>query len=114
MGPNVTREYDASRHTCHILASSQLVPHVAYSEIKRCNQVGQISPVALDLRHENWIQERHEEERLSYDRLREAVKAAWNVIPQTRIKARCQAIIDANGQQILESRLEVIYEYFDK
>lgn len=68
----------------------------------------------------NWIQERHEEERLSYDRLREAVKAAWNAIPQTRlvelmgsINAICQAIIDANGQQILESRLEVIYEYFD-
>ncbi len=48
----------------------------------------------------------HGEGRLSYNKLRETVKAAWNAIPQTRldemmnsINARCQAVIDANGQQ---------------
>ena len=56
----------------------------------------------------NWIQERHGEGRMSYERLRVAVKAAWEAIPERRLDNdelmnsmhdRCQAVIDANGQQ---------------
>ncbi len=53
----------------------------------------------------NWIQERYGEGRMLYDRLREAVKAAWETIPQRCLDElldsmhdRCQAVIDANGQ----------------
>ncbi len=54
----------------------------------------------------NWIQEMHGEGRLSYNKLRVVVKAAWEAIPDERLNDlmdsmhdRCQAVIDANGQQ---------------
>ncbi|EED13759.1 annexin ANXC4 [Talaromyces stipitatus ATCC 10500] len=51
----------------------------------------------------DWIQEQYpEEETLSYDRLREVVRASWDALPEQFLKdlidsmqARCQAVIDA-------------------
>ncbi|EED23145.1 transposable element tc3 transposase, putative [Talaromyces stipitatus ATCC 10500] len=53
----------------------------------------------------DWIQEQYpDDEQLSYDRLREIVRAAWDALPEQFLKelidsmhARCQAVIDARG-----------------
>ncbi|EED12610.1 transposable element tc3 transposase, putative [Talaromyces stipitatus ATCC 10500] len=53
----------------------------------------------------DWIQEQYpDDEQLSYDRLREVVRAAWDALPEQFLKelidsmhARCQAVIDARG-----------------
>jgi transposase len=53
----------------------------------------------------DWIQEHYPEDKeLSYDRLREVVRAAWDAVPEAVLKdliesmpARCQAVIDACG-----------------
>lgn len=52
----------------------------------------------------DWIQDRYGEGRLSYDRLRQAVKEAWEAVCQDQLEElidsmhdRCQAVIDANG-----------------
>ncbi|EED13523.1 transposable element tc1 transposase, putative [Talaromyces stipitatus ATCC 10500] len=53
----------------------------------------------------DWIQGQYpEEETLSYDQLREVVRASWDVLPEQFLKdlidsmqARCQAVIDAAG-----------------
>lgn len=53
----------------------------------------------------DWIQERYpDDHKLSYDALREVVRAAWDAVPERFLKgliesmqARCQAVIDAEG-----------------
>jgi transposase len=53
----------------------------------------------------DWIQERYlDDYKLSYDALREVVRAAWDAVPERFLKgliesmqARCQAVIDAEG-----------------
>lgn len=53
----------------------------------------------------DWLQDHYDNlYSLSYDRLREAVQAAWNYITEETVKdiidsmpARCQAVIDAGG-----------------
>jgi hypothetical protein len=53
----------------------------------------------------DWIQERHPEDRLlSYDALRELVRAAWDAVPEgyldgliDSMQARCPAVINAEG-----------------
>ena len=52
-----------------------------------------------------WIQEHYgDEEKLSYDRLRQAVREAWDSITEEQFGSlldsmhdRCQAVINANG-----------------
>jgi transposase len=54
-----------------------------------------------------WIGQRYlilQDRRLSYDQLRQAVKAAWEALPTSFLErqidlmqARCQAVIDAKG-----------------
>jgi len=72
-------------------------PHTAKVTLRECAERGirlihwppyspDLNPIEMlwdDMK--NWIQERHGEERLSYDRLREAVKAAWEAIPEKRL-----------------------------
>lgn len=67
----------------------------------------------------NWIQEMHEERRLSYDKLRETIKNAWNAISQIRLdnlmnsmNVRCQVIIDANEQQTSYWRALLLVQYY--
>jgi hypothetical protein len=52
----------------------------------------------------NWLQDHYPEENISYDRLRIAVKQAWEVVGEHEFKEliesmhdRCQAVIDADG-----------------
>jgi hypothetical protein len=53
----------------------------------------------------DWIQERYPDDyQLSYDALREIVRAAWDAIPEGFLRdlietmpARCQAVINAEG-----------------
>jgi transposase len=52
----------------------------------------------------DWIQDRYDDTLMRWDELREAVKAAWDALPATylaeelsKMPARCQAVIDANG-----------------
>ena len=53
----------------------------------------------------DWIQEHYpNDNELSYNLLREVVRAAWDAVPETFLKdliesmpARCQAVIDACG-----------------
>ena len=53
----------------------------------------------------DWIQEQYpDDEQLSYDRLREVVRAAWDALPEQFLKelidsmqCRCQAVVDAQG-----------------
>ncbi len=52
----------------------------------------------------DWIQDRYGERRLSYDRLRQAGKAAWEAVGQDQLEEligsmndRCQAVIDEKG-----------------
>jgi hypothetical protein len=52
----------------------------------------------------DWIQDRYNDTLLLWDELREAVEAAWDVLLATylaeklsKMLARCQAVIDANG-----------------
>ena len=54
-----------------------------------------------------WIQHTYGDKRLSYDKLRKAVKEAWDAITEEQLreliagmKERCQAVIDANGGHI--------------
>ena len=55
----------------------------------------------------DWIQEYYgDEDKLSYDTLRKAVKEAWDAVTVEQLhdliksmRARCQAVIDANGMQ---------------
>ncbi len=51
----------------------------------------------------DWIQDRYGEGRLSYDRLQQAVREAWETISQDQLEElndsmhdRCQAVNDAN------------------
>ncbi|EED14496.1 transposable element Tc1 transposase, putative [Talaromyces stipitatus ATCC 10500] len=56
----------------------------------------------------SWIDERYpEDDELSYDLLRQAVRAAWDAVPDSFLaklidgmQARCQAVIDAEGGPI--------------
>jgi transposase len=52
----------------------------------------------------DWIQDHYDDTLLRWDELREAVEAAWDALPATylpeelsKVPARCQAVIDANG-----------------
>lgn len=53
----------------------------------------------------DWIQERYpDDQQLSYDTLREVVRASWDVVPEDflndlieSMQARCQAARDAEG-----------------
>lgn len=52
----------------------------------------------------DWIGDRYLDRRLSYNQLREAVRAAWDAIPTSFLdkqldlmQARCQAVIEAQG-----------------
>lgn len=53
----------------------------------------------------DWIEEQYPDDKgLSYDRLREVVRASWDAVPEDFLKelvesmpARCQAVIDAEG-----------------
>ena len=53
----------------------------------------------------DWIDD-HYGERLGYDQLRSAVKAAWEAVPESHLNdlidqlpARCEAVISADGLQ---------------
>lgn len=54
------------------------------------------------VKQKDWIQEQYPNvEQLSYDRLREVVRAAWNALPEhflmdliDSMQARCPAVID--------------------
>ena len=56
----------------------------------------------------NWIQEHYgDEDKLSYNTLRKAVREAWDAVTSEQLDAlinemkdRCQAIIDADGKHI--------------
>jgi crotonobetainyl-CoA:carnitine CoA-transferase CaiB-like acyl-CoA transferase len=52
----------------------------------------------------DWMKDRFDDTLISWDELREAVEAAWEALPATylaeelsKMPARCQAVIDANG-----------------
>jgi crotonobetainyl-CoA:carnitine CoA-transferase CaiB-like acyl-CoA transferase len=52
----------------------------------------------------DWMKDRYDDTLLRWDELREAVEAAWDTLPATylaeelsKMPARCQAVIDANG-----------------
>ncbi len=56
----------------------------------------------------NWMKnylQKHYPEKMSYAKLREAVRAAWEAVPDSFLNkliasmpARCQAVIDAEGR----------------
>jgi hypothetical protein len=56
----------------------------------------------------NWIQLHYrDEDKLSYDRLRQAVREAWDAITSSQLDSliesmskRCQAVIDVEGRHI--------------
>ncbi len=56
----------------------------------------------------NWIQEHYgDQDKLSYNTLRKVVREAWDAVPSYKLnelinfmKARCQAVIDAQGKHI--------------
>uniref|UniRef100_A0A093UUS5 Transposable element Tc1 transposase n=1 Tax=Talaromyces marneffei PM1 TaxID=1077442 RepID=A0A093UUS5_TALMA len=62
-------------------------------------------PPLSDEHKRDWIQEQYpNDEQLSYDRLREVVRASWDALPEQFLKdlidsmqARCQAVILAEG-----------------
>jgi transposase len=52
----------------------------------------------------DWIQDHFDDTLKGWDEIREAVEAAWEALPPTylaeelsKMPARCQAVIDANG-----------------
>jgi hypothetical protein len=53
----------------------------------------------------DWIQDHYDDELCEYDELRTAILAAWEAVPTAYLTellegmpARCQAVIDANGE----------------
>jgi DDE superfamily endonuclease len=53
----------------------------------------------------DWIQDHYDDELRGYDELRTAILAAWEAVPTAYLTellegmpARCQAVIDANGE----------------
>jgi DDE superfamily endonuclease len=54
----------------------------------------------------DWIQDRYNNNLTGYNALREAVQAAWEAVPEAYLEYellempnRCQAVINANGEQ---------------
>jgi hypothetical protein len=52
----------------------------------------------------DWIQDHYDDTLTGWDELREAVQSAWDAVPASyfaeelsKMPARCQAVIDANG-----------------
>ena len=90
----------ASQNTIHDLAKCGIYPISWPAFSPDLNPIEMVWNWMKD-----WIQERYpEDHQLSYDALREVVRAAWEAVPESflsglieSMQARCQAVIDAEG-----------------
>ena len=90
----------ASQNTIHELAERGIYPISWPAFSPDLNPIEMVWNWMKD-----WIQERYpEDHQLSYDALREVVRAAWEAVPESflsglieSMQARCQAVIEAEG-----------------